>query len=111
MLGLDDVHRGAHDGLVEGLELGLAAEHRVGGVFHLHEAPVVAGAKVTEHRAEALCPAVQVLVDGMGVERTGNLLRLVRIVDVHEGVVGHLEGDAGLCQLTGQPGMAVEVDL
>lgn len=111
MPGLDDVHRGAHDGLVEGLEAGLAAEHHVGGVFHLHEAPVVAGAKATEHRAEALRPSVEVLVEGVGVEGIGNLLCLVGIVDAHEGIVGHVEGDAGLCQLTGQPGMAVEVDL
>jgi hypothetical protein len=35
MLGLDDVHGGAHDGLIERLELGLAAKDHVGGILDL----------------------------------------------------------------------------
>jgi len=48
--GLDDMDRGAHDGIVERLEMGLLAEDHIGGVFHLHEAPVIAGAELAEYR-------------------------------------------------------------
>ena len=44
-------------------------------------------------------------------ERVGEFLRLAGIGDEGEGVVEHLEGNAGLEQLAGQPGVAVEVDL
>ena len=45
-LGDDDVHGGAHDHLLERLELALAAKDHVGGVFDLHEAPVIAGTEM-----------------------------------------------------------------
>jgi len=111
MLGLDHVHGGAHDSLVERLELRLAAEDHVGGEFRLHEAPVVAGAKMRQYRAEALCPPVEVLVKRLGIETVGQALRLLPVADVDKGVVGHREGDVGGAQLARQPGMAVAVDL
>ena len=111
MLGLDDVHGGAHDGFVEGLELGLAAKDHVGGLLRLYEAPVVARAEVTQHRAEALCPKGEMLMEHRCAECVGEFLRLGRIGNKGEGVVEHLEGNTGLPQLAGQPGVTVEVDL
>ncbi len=111
MFGLDDMDGGAHDGLVEGLELGLLAEHHVGGVLHLHEAPVNAVTEVMQHRAEALCPLVEALMQHRRIEAIGETLRLGRIAERDEGIVEHLEIDAGVAQLPCQPAMAVEVDL
>jgi hypothetical protein len=111
MLGLDHMHGGAHDGLVQGLEGRLLAEHHVGGVLHLHEAPVDAVAKVAQHRAEALCPLVEALMQHRRIEAIGETLRRGRIVQRHEGVVEHFEIDAGVAQLPCQPAMTVEVDL
>jgi len=111
MLGLDHVHGGAHDGLVQGLEGRLTAEEHVGGVLDLHEAPVHAAAEAIEHRAEALCPGIEVGVQGCRLEAVGETLRLGRVSKIQKGVVGGLEGDPGLRQLPCQPAMAVEVDL
>ena len=51
------------------------------------------------------------LVQRLCVEFIGELLPLFRVGDRDEGVVEHLEGNIGLEQLAGQPGMAIEVDL
>jgi len=50
-------------------------------------------------------------VEHRRAERIGQLLRLAGIGDEGEGVVEHVEGNARLAQLAGQPGVAVEVDL
>ena len=110
MLGFDDMHGGAHDRLVQGLEGRLLAEHDVGGVLDLHEAPVHAVAEVARDRAEAPCPLIEVAMQG-GIEAVGKTLGLGGIGDAQEGVVGGLEADAGLRQLPRQPAVAVEVDL
>jgi hypothetical protein len=111
VLGTDDMHGSAHDGLVEGLEDRLLAKDHVGGIFHLHEAPVVTAAEVLHHRAEARGPTIQMLVQGVGVEGVGELLGPQGIGEAEEGIVGHREVDPGSAQLLGEPGVAVEVDL
>lgn len=111
VLGLDHMHGGAHDGLIQRLEGRLLAEHDVGGVFRLHEAPVVARAEVAQNRAEALRPQGEPRMEQRCAERVGELLRLGGIGDEGEGVVEHREGNARLEQLAGQPGVAIEVDL
>ena len=47
MLGFDSVHSGTHDVPAEGLEGSLTTKNHVSSIFHLHEAPVIAGVKVT----------------------------------------------------------------
>jgi len=74
LLGLDHVHRGAHDGLIQGLEGGLLAEHDVGGVLDLHEAPMHAAAEVAEHRAEALRPVIEAAMQGARLQAVGEAL-------------------------------------
>ena len=44
-------------------------------------------------------------------ERIGQLLSAFGIGNGEKGVIGHLEGDARLQELAGQPGVAVKVDL
>ena len=111
MLSLDDVNGGAHDGLVARLKLGFAVKDHVGGILHLHEAPVLARADVAQNRAEALRPTGEGLMECRCAGSVGEFLRLAGIGDEGEGVVEHLEGNAGLEQLAGQPEVAVEVDL
>ena len=111
MLGLDGVHGSAHDGLVERLKLGLTQKDHVGGILDLHETPVITGAEVVEHRTEPLRPSGKMLVQRLCVEFIGKLLPLFRVGDGDEGVVEHLEGNIGLEQLAGQPGVTIEVDL
>jgi hypothetical protein len=111
MLGLDHMHGGAHDGLVQGLEGRLLAEHHVGGVLDLHEAPVHAVAEVAHDGAAVPCPVIELAMQRGGIEAVRQTLGLGRIGKVQEGIVGGVERDAGLRQLSRQPAVAVEVDL
>ena len=56
IIGLNGVYGGADNGLVERLKLGLFLENDIGGEFHLHEAPVVAGAEAPLQWAETVWP-------------------------------------------------------
>ena len=111
MLGLDDMHGGAYDRLIKGLELGLAMKHHIGGIFSLHEAPMVPGTKVSQDRTTALSPTIEALMEGARVECIGQLLCPNGIIDGDKGIVEHLKGNVGLEQLPCQPEMPVEVDL
>jgi hypothetical protein len=44
------------------LKIALTVEDHIGGVLHLHEAPVVAGPEVAQYRAEALRPLIEALL-------------------------------------------------
>jgi hypothetical protein len=111
MLGLDDMHGGAHDRLVERLEFGLLTEDDVGGVLDLHETPMHAIAELAEHRTETPRPLIEVAMQGRGIEAIGKTLGLQGIGDPQEGVIGGVKADASLRQLACQPAVAVEVDL
>jgi len=79
----------------------------VGGVLDRQEAPV---ADVMEHRAEALGPALQGLMQMRGIEAVGQRLSHEEVAEGEEGVIGPLEGDAGLAPRAGPPVVAVEID-
>ena len=66
LLGLDAQHRLAGQLFVERPERGGGAEHQVGGVFHLHQAPVVGLPEHVEHRAALRGIAVQHAVQLVG---------------------------------------------
>ena len=111
MIGFDHMHGGAHDRLVQGLEGRLLAEHHIGGVLDLHEAPVHAVAEVAHDGAAAPRPRIEVAMQRGGIEAVRQALGLGRIGKVQEGVVGAVERDAGRRQLSRQPTVAVEVHL
>ncbi len=84
IIGLDGLDGGTHDGLIEGLEIGLAAEDDIGCELHLHEAPVITSTKVTRDRTEALRPSVQTPMQAFGIEAIGKRLSLFGIADGQE---------------------------
>jgi hypothetical protein len=86
MIGLDHVHGGAHDRLLQGLEPGLLMENDVGGVLDLHEAPVHAVAEVAEHRAAASCPRIEMGMQSRRIEAVGETLGFGGIADAQKGV-------------------------
>ena len=51
VFGFHRVDGAAHEGLIEGLKLGLAMKEDIGGELHLHEAPVVLTPKLRGHGA------------------------------------------------------------
>lgn len=88
LIGFHGVDGGAHDGLLQGLEVRLATEHNIGGELHLHETPVVAGAKVLEDGTEASGPAIESMVKGFEIEALCNSLGALGILNTDEGIVG-----------------------
>ena len=111
MIGLDGVHGGADDRIVQRLKLALLVEDDIGGKFHLHQAPVVTGAKPPMDGTELPGPFIEPTVKLFGIQAVRKVLGLIRIGDREEGVVGHLEGDAGFAQPLRQPVVAIEIDL
>ena len=111
MLRLYVQHRLADQLLIQRAERGDGAERQVGGVFHLHQAPVVVLAEDRADRTTERGVAVEGAMQLLGREGVGHGLGTRPIVDPHEGVVGHGVADAVGGQLAGQPVVAVAVEL
>src|SRR5262249_53476783 len=96
---------------IERFEDGLRAEHQIGGVFDLHEAPVVGRSEEVEYRTALRGIAVEDLMQSDGREVVGQCLRPLPVVDAQKGVVGKLEADPGGSELASQPAMSVAIEL
>src|SRR5499427_8607572 len=96
---------------IERSEDGLGAEHQIGGVFDLHDAPVVGRSEELEYRTALRGIAVEDLMQSDGREVVGQCLRPLPVVDAQKGVVGQLEADAGGGELASQPAMSVAIEL
>ena len=83
---LHAVDRGVRQGVVQGLELGLAVEDHIGGVLHLHAAPVDAGGELGEHRAVGRGQAVEVPVEPGDIPRIGERLGPRPVGDLGKGL-------------------------
>ncbi len=111
MLGFDAKHRLPSELLVKRLQGGLRAEDEVGGVFDLHQAPMIGVREHVEHWA-ALCGiAVQDVMQGVQREGIGERLGARPVIDFGECIVGHREADTGRSQSPRQPVMAIAVEL
>jgi hypothetical protein len=109
--GLQGVDGGAAEGVVERVQLSGLVKHNVERVLHLHDAPVIARAKVPEDLAVLPGVAVQQAVQPAEGEAIGQRLRAVPLGDVEEGIVPQREGDARVAELAGEGVVAVEVEL
>jgi len=109
--GLDRVNRRADQGLVEGPQVLLTVEDEVGGVLHLHQAPMIGYAKVRPHGTVAGGEGIQGVVQPRDREGIGKRLRLGAVTEHAERIVERLDGDALLTELSGQPVVAVAVEL
>ncbi len=87
------------------------AEHEVGGVLDLHQAPVNAAAEVAQDGTEQTGIPVERAVKSLDREAVGDFLSPGEVIHGGECVVDQGEADALLGQLAGQPVMAVEVEL
>ena len=108
---LDRVDGSADQGVIQGMQIGLAMEDDIGGVLHLHDAPVVGGAELAGYRAVAGGEAIQGMMEPLDGKDVGEGPGSGPIGDAGEGVVQLRKGDAGLLELGGQPVVAVAVEL
>lgn len=111
VIGLYGAHGGAHEGLVDRGQFVLLAEDDVGGVFHLHQAPVIAAGKQGNGGAEAAGVLIEFAVEFLFVHDVGQCLRFRPVANFDKGVVEHRGGDSALVQGAGQGVVAVEVKL
>ena len=96
---------------IERVEDGLRAEHQIGGVLNLHQAPVVGGSEDIEHRTALLGIAIEDRMQGGGREVVGEGLRPLPVVDAQKGVVSKCEADPGGGEFSGQPAVSVAIEL
>src|SRR5882724_772676 len=111
ILGLDGMHSRSHQNLVEGLEIRRPLEDDVGGVLHLHQAPVVTLPEVNQHRTVLPGEAIQSAVQDIDAKMIGQLLRLTQILEVDKDVVHQLELQSRLLQLRRQQVVPIAVEL
>src|SRR3990172_2786048 len=111
VVGFDRVDGRANQGVIEGMQVGLAMEDDVGGVLNLHDTPVVRSAELAGDRAVAGGKVVQGPVEALDGEGVGQGLGTGEVRDAAKAVIQLPEGDAGLPELDGQPVMAVAVEL
>jgi len=111
LLRFDAPHRLPDELFVERAQGGGGTERQVGGVFHLHQAPVVGLSEHVGHRAAPFGIAIQDAVQPIGRQAIGQFLGSHPVVDPCEGVVGHGVADALGGQAPRQPTVAVAVEL
>ena len=79
--------RRAGDRLVEQLEVLSLAEDDVGGVFDLHQRPMIGRTEVSQHGAAAMRQAIEEVMELAHVDLVGQRLCGREIVDLDESVV------------------------
>jgi hypothetical protein len=111
LLGLHAQHRLADELVIQRPKRRGGAEHQIGGVFHLHQAPVVGLPEHLTHRAAQPGIMIEDAVQLVRRQRVGELLGARPVIDPDEGIVEHGVADACRRQLPRQPAMAVAVEL
>lgn len=83
----DCVHSRADKLFVQGFQFVLTFEHDVGGVFNLHETPMISSGEPADGRTINTHSIVQRLMQAEGIEVIGEFLRQGGIIDMDEGIV------------------------
>ena len=111
LLCLHAQHRLADELFIERRERCGGTERQVGGVFHLHQAPVIGLPEHVGYRAAPCGISIQGPVQLIGRKAVGQFLGAGPVIDPDEGVVSHGVADALRGQTPRQPAMAVAVEL
>ncbi len=111
VVGFDGVDGGSREVVVNGSQICLSFEDRVGGVLGLVNTPMIGESKMLEDGTEAAGKLVQFPMKTSRLPAVGNRLSAFPIVDLDEGVVQQLVADPLALQLQRQPVMAIAVDL
>ncbi len=105
------MNRGANKSLIDWREVCSIAEHQVGGVLDLHQAPMIFGLHLIKDGAVSPSNLVESFMQTHDVEFVGQLLCAVEVIDVGEGVVEHREADALAIEARSEPVVSIEVEL
>ena len=97
--------------VIDAFEILLAFEHDIGGIFGLHDRPMISQVEDFDNRTKALGKLIQDAMDQIHLEPIGNLLGFGEIGNTDKQAFDELMVDASLLQLGGQPAVAIEIDL
>lgn len=111
VIGLDSMDGGADQFIVNGLEILSPFEDDVGGVFDLHQAPVIAGLEMSDDGTVRIGDLIQPFVQPVGPDGISQPLRSFRVVDPNERVVQHGMTDPLLLEFSRQLVVPVEIKL
>jgi len=111
IVGFDGVYGRSDQFIVDGSKVALTLENNVGGVFDLHDTPMVAILEILDDGTVAASVGIEYSVNAFDIDVVGQFLRLVKIFDAHKTVVYHRRIDAFIEKLGSQFVMAVEIEL
>lgn len=102
---------GAHQFFVNGSKVCLPSEDDIGGVFGLHDTPMITGVKATYDGAILPDDVIELPVQLIDVDGAGQLLGSFRVVDLDKGIVQHGITDPFPVQFSRQFIMPIEIEL
>lgn len=111
IVGFNGMGGGADQFVIKWSEVLLTFEYDVGGVFNLHEAPMVAIGELVDDGTVGFDGVVQQFVQTVWADGVGEFLSRRGIFDVNKGVVKHFVADAFLVKFARQFVVAVVVKL
>ena len=111
VVGLDCMNGRSDQFVIDGVKITLPLKDNVGGIFSLHDAPVIAILKKSDNRIVQAGIFVEYPVNAFDIDIVGQFLRLVKIFDTHKTVVEHRRINVFFAQLGRQFIMAVEIEL
>ena len=111
IVGLDGMYGRSDQFIVDESKIVLTLENNVGGVFGLHNAPMIAILELLDGRTVTASVGIEYSVNASDIDVVGQLLRCLKVFDAHKTVVEHGRVDAFAGQLSRQLVVAVEIKL
>ena len=111
VLGFDRVNGSANDFIVDRLKVTFSFENDVCSVFELHKTPVIAIGKVPDNRTVLSDDFIQLSMKTLDIDVIGKLLSFIKIVNLHEYIVEHLEINVLLAESRCQQVVPITVEL
>lgn len=111
IVGLDGMYGRSDQFIVDGSKIVLTLENNVGGVFDLHNTPMIAILELLYNGTVTASVGIEYSVNASDIDVVGQFLRCLKVFDAHKTVVEHSRIDAFACQLSRQLVVAVEIEL
>ena len=111
ILGFDRVNGSANDFIVDRLKVTFSFKDDICSIFELHKTPVIAVGKVPDDRTVLPDDFIQLSMKTLDIDVIGKLLSFIKIVNLHEDIVEHLEVNVLLAESRGQQVVPVTVEL
>jgi len=85
--------------LINRLQVDLTRKDDIGGVFDLHEAPMIPGFKMANDRAESIGELIELVMKSLRLDLIGQRLGFIPVLDESKGVTEHFKTDTVFLEL------------